>query len=164
MVRKLVLTLLISQALLATAQQPAPQPPAGSNWRNVQILPVDTPIDVRFFNEKAKRQRTVCKLQSVGTASLTCLTGFGEGKTMQRTAIESIRLRRRVRSALIGTAPGAAIMAGSGIALATEKCQGQFLCGLGAGVTLILGGFVVQAGAITGAVTDFAGSTIYTAP
>jgi len=101
--RKIFATLLALTTLSAsaqqTAQQPA-QPSAGSNWQHVQMLPIGASINV-----KARTSQAACTLKSVDADSLTCT--HGKDIVFQRADILTIKISRRGRSALIGTAIGA---------------------------------------------------------
>jgi hypothetical protein len=154
------------------AQQPAPQaapqpvsnsalPRAGSDWQMVEALPAGTTLYVN-----AKGGHKACKLKSATADTLTCAEP-GKDAVYPRAEIWAIKIGHRGRSALIGAIPGGALMAGGGIAFATEHCSNQvFLsfCGLGPAVAVAGGGAIAILGATIGGLTDFSKSTIYTAP
>jgi hypothetical protein len=157
--RGLLLVCLLLFPTLALAQQPAAL--AGSDWNHVHALPVGVNVHV-----KTKGHSRTCNYESSDDDTFTCLSNDKSLK-FTRAEIRAIQITRRGRSALIGMIPGAAIAAGSGITLASEKCSNQgFIdfCGLGAAVGVIFGGLLVPIGAGIGAGTDFARSTIYKAP
>ena len=155
--RKLLATLLAFATLSASAQQPAQQPPAGSNWQHVQALPVGTSLYV-----KAQTRHRACKLKNDDADTLTC-TDSGKDFVFQRTEIVTIKMSRRGRSALVGAAPGGALLIGGGIGLATCN-KSVFLGCLGGAVAVVWGGVFALIGAPIGALTDFARSTVYKAP
>ena len=146
-------------AFAAPAQQPAVQPPAGSNWQHVQSLPLGTPIQVKTRTNKAK-----CALKSVDADSLTCM--HGKDLVFQRSEIRSITASRRSRStwAGAGIGAGAGFAIGAGSAAATDKggwFSGAGWDALGGAIVGVLGAAI---GAGIGAGTDFTHSTIYKAP
>jgi hypothetical protein len=159
--RAFLLTMaLLLPALSAPAQQPAQQPaqpPTGSNWQHVQALPVGASINV-----KARRSHTGCTLKNVDADTLTCT--HGKDIVFQRADILTIQISRRGRSALIGLAIGGG--AGAAIGYATSSsCSSGELCILPRGGVVAFNGVLFGiAGAITGALTDFAKSTVYRAP
>jgi hypothetical protein len=153
---KLVAALLALTTISAAAQTPAAQPVSatlgGSNWQNVQTLPIGTSIEVTVHTAHAN-----CKLRSVDADTLTCTQG--KDVVFQRADITTIKIRRRGRSALIGAAIGAG---GGAIVGVTLGRNGSFI-GRGAGaVILAVPGALI--GAIIGASTDFSRSTVYHAP
>jgi len=76
-----------------------------------------------------------------------------------------VKIPHRLRSALIGGAPGAALAGGAGIAAATAKCSNStFFCGLGADLLAALGGVLFLIGLGIGAATDFSATTLYKRP
>jgi hypothetical protein len=163
--RIFLLALALAPALSAHAQQPTPQPtpalpPAGSNWRHVQALPVGASINV-----KARKSHAGCKLKSVDADSLTCTRG--KDLVFQRTDIVSIKIPRRGRSALVGGGLGAGVGALIGAATGSSSCSGQAFCfnilsrGDLAAIGAVAVGFV---GAVVGGATDFTRSTVYQAP
>ena len=150
----IALALIFAFTLTASAQQAAPT----DNWTKVQALTTGTSIRVN-----TAKLHTRCTLKSETMDALTCVQGKVD-VTFPRADIQTIKVGRRVRSAAIGAIPGGIVMAGAGIALATENCTGQLLCGLGAAALLLVGGLVTIIGAGIGAFTDFAGPTISLRP
>jgi hypothetical protein len=151
---KLIVVLAFLAASSAPAQQPAAPapPPAGSNWQRVQALPVGQSIDVT-----AKASHANCKLKSVDADTLTCTQR--KDIVFQRADILSVKVPRRGRSALIGTAIGAG--AGAVFGFASGR-NGSFVPrGLGAAIFGVVGAPI---GAAIGALTDFNHSTVYKAP
>jgi hypothetical protein len=100
-------TLLAFSAPSHQAAAQAVQPPAGSNWQHVQVLPVGTSINV-----KARTSHASCNVKSVDADSLTC-TGK-KGVVFQRTDVLSIGISHRGRSTAIGLGVGAGVGAGIG--------------------------------------------------
>ncbi len=151
MMRKILAALLAFTTLSASAQQTV-QPPAGSNWQHVQVLPVGTSLYVN-----AQTRHTACKLKSDDADTLTC-TDAGKDVVFQRTEIFTIKISRRGRSALIGAAPGGALLISGGIGLAVDNNS------LGAGAAGVYGIVIALIGALIGELTDFSRSTVYKAP
>jgi hypothetical protein len=158
MIRTTLWSILLASALGAAAQQPTPQtPPAGSNWQHVQALPIGASLDI-----KAKKSHLTCKLKSVDDDSLTCAQG--KDIVLQRMDILTIKIPRRGRSTLIGTAIGGGTGALIGFGIGTSG-PGWFgnnaFRGPVTAVFAAMGGVV---GAATGAISDFTRSTVYKAP
>ena len=152
-----LLALTTLAAATAPAQQSSPQPPAGSNWQHVQVLPAGSSLIV-----SARTGHTSCTLKSVDADSLTCT--HGKDIVLQRTDILTIKISRRGRSALIALAAGGGAGALLGYA-ATSSCTPGDLCILPrGGVAVVYGVTFGLIGAITGGLTDFAKSTVYKAP
>jgi uncharacterized protein YcfJ len=129
-----------------------PAPPAGSNWQRVQALPAGQSINV-----SARTSHAGCTLKSVDADSLTCT--HGKDLVFQRANIVNIKLPHRGRSTLVGMAVGAGGGAIVGVSLGRN---GSFV-GRGAGAVIVsVPGALI--GAIIGATTDFAHSTVYKAP
>jgi hypothetical protein len=121
-----------------------------------------TPGTTLFLNAKGGHKS--CKVESVSADAVECK---GRNALYPRSAIWSIKVGHRTRSALLAAIPGGALIAGGGIALATEHCSNQSFisfCGLGPTVAVGAGGAIAIIGASVGALTDFSKSTIYTAP
>ncbi len=167
MKRTLVLLLVLASALTATAAQQPVQPPAGSNWQHVQMLPKGTSI---YVYSRTSHQR--CDLAAVDADTLTCV--HDKEVVFQRTNIASIKLAHHGRSSLIGLAIGAGAGIGIGYGIAASHAD-TTVCGLGC-VTVsdktiskplystmgaLLGATV---GSLTGLFTDFSRSTVYKAP
>jgi len=149
-------------ALHAVAQQPAPLPSPG--WQRVMALPSGTRIAV-----KTKSHSLNCNLKAVDAEALTCgpHAALGDPKdvVLQQADIKLIKIKRRARSVLIDTGIGAASGAILGLALTANQPSVFFNSNdwrgtITAGAAIGLGGI----GAIVGAVTDSASSTIYKAP
>jgi hypothetical protein len=142
----------------AKAQATAAPPPAGSDWRNVQALPVGTSIQV-----KASARPMVCTLTAVDVDTLACDRNYRftvQKLVFQRADIRSIKLTRRGRSAVFG----ATIGAGAGaVAGGIQGARSNYFAvhGAFAMIYAFAGAF---AGAPIGYFTDFAASTIYRAP
>jgi len=162
--RRLLLSLCLFPALCSLAQQPSqPPPPAGSNWRRVQALPVGASIQV-----KAGKRHASCTLKSVDADTLTCI--HGGDVVFQRTDIVSIKIPRHGRSTLIGA--GIGIGAGAIVGFASGRScsaaeQNSFL---GCFMVFSRGDLALVGGAVGGVIgtpigyfTDFAKSTVYTA-
>jgi hypothetical protein len=164
MKRKFVFAALLFKAMvvMATAQGPAQPPPAGSNWGHVEALPVDTAVRVDGRSRKME-----CRIKSVDADSLTCVSKRGDTKEMvfQRGEVKSVRIPRRGRSTLVGTAIGGGTGAVIGFAAGTGGGGGFFgpnaFRGVVTAVFAVIGGV---AGAPTGYFTDFTRSTVYKAP
>jgi len=159
MFRRILFVLWLLPALHAMAQQPA-----GSDWQHVMALPAGTRIVV-----KAKTRHLTCNLKAVDVATLTCgpsgVLGDPKDVVLPQAEIRLIKIKRRGRSALIGAGIGAGTGAIIGFAATTNS--GNWLFGPNflrgpatAGMAIGVGGI----GAIIGAATDFASSTIYKAP
>jgi hypothetical protein len=167
----LLLSLPASAVPASHAQQPpAPptQPPAGSNWQNVKVLPVRTRVHITLDHGGQ-----TCRLFSVTDDAFTCEAAPGRaGRVIQRPEIKHIKLTHYGRSALVGAGVGGAIGAISGaIAGRAKPCPtGQTLCfngiGVGAGgVAAIFGVGAGVVGSVVGGATDFTrGSSIYVRP
>jgi hypothetical protein len=141
-------------ALPAPAQRPV-QPPAGSNWQQVQALPIGASIKVAARHNEAK-----CTLKSVDADTLTCT--HGKDIVFQRTDIVNIKVPHRGRSTLVGLAIGAGAGGIAGFA-STGPCGNN--CILGRGTVATAGALGLGAvGAIVGVLTDFTRSTVYKAP
>ena len=150
--RQLLVTALFAASALLSAQQPAPSASSeGSNWQHVRALPAGASIHV-----KAQHSSAICKLKSVDADSLTC-TGVKD-ITFQRAEIRSITIPRRGLSTAIGAAAGAGagVAVGAGLGPTVWTSRGK---GAGVGVAIF-----APIGAIIGAATDFAHSTVYKAP
>ncbi len=157
MKRTLVVSLVLALALSANAAQQPTQPPAGSNWQHVQMLPIGASINV-----KARTSHVSCTLKSVDADSLTCT--HGKDVVFQRADILTIQISRRGRSALIGLAAGGGVGALLGYAT-TSSCKPGDLCIIPrGGVAAFTGVTFGLIGVITGGLTDFAKSTVYRAP
>lgn len=160
----LPLFLLLTGAVAAAAQQ-ASQPPAGSNWQHVSVLPVGTGINV-----KAKSQHINCNFKSADADTLTCSRGFVGGKpkeiVFQRGEVKVIKINHRVRSTLVGTGIGAGTGAVVGFAVGTSGNDNGFFGKnfLRGAVTAVFGVGGAVIGATAGALTDFTKSTVYRAP
>jgi hypothetical protein len=153
-VRTILLLLALVPALCASAQQPTPAPPAGSNWQHVQALPAGTSIYVN-----ANGDTTKCTLTSVDADTLICTRS--KPITFQRIAIKSIKVPRRTASTLImaglGAGLGAVVVAATSSAIGFGgHAKGSVYAG-GAGIG------AVQFGTV-GFFTDGARSTVYKAP
>ena len=156
--------MLVAAAPLSASAQAAaaPPPPAGSNWQNVQALPVGTSIQVSI-QAKASTRHTVCTLTAVDADSLACDRNvrFNVQKVLfQRTEIRTVKLTRRGRSAVFG----AAIGAGAGaVAGGIQGARSNYFAvhGAFAMIYAFAGAF---AGAPIGYLTDFSASTVYRAP
>src|ERR1035437_10799464 len=143
--RKFITIVLTLTTLSMSAQQivpsPASQPHAGSNWQHVQALPVGASIQV-----KASKSHASCKLKSVDADSLTCTSN--KDLVFQRNDIVTIKVPRRGRSALIGTAIGAG--GGAVFGFAASGCK----AGTGCIIPRPLGALIFAVpGAVIGAVT-----------
>ena len=136
----------------------APMPPAGSDWRYVQALPVGTSVYVN-----AKTRHKACKLRSVDADSFTCF-GVGKDAVFQRAEIKTIKIAHRVRSTLVATVPGDAMIVGGAVGLAADHGCAGIACNLLPGAVLLGGVAVAAIGAPIGALTDFTRSTVYRAP
>jgi hypothetical protein len=148
--------------LSAPAQQPI-QPPAGSNWQHVQVLPAGTAIYL-----KTRTHHLNCRIKSVDADTLTCVAG---NRVFSRTEVVSIELTRRGRStlvaALIGAGVGSIIGAASGSSCSAAEKNSFFGCFmiLSRGDLAAIGGVVFGViGTPVGYFTDFTRSTVYTAP
>jgi hypothetical protein len=165
--RTIFLVLALVPALSASTQQPAQQPaaapPAGSNWQNVEALPVGARVEI-----KAQTRHASCKLKSVDADTLTC--SQAKEVVFQRTEILTIKIPRRGRSTLIAMGVGAGV--GAIVGAATSGCStaeknSWFGCFLtptrpqGAAIGALVFGLVA---APVGALTDFTRSTVYKAP
>jgi hypothetical protein len=165
--RVFLLTLALVPALSSPAQQPAQQPaspPAGSNWQHVQALPVGASINV-----KARKSHPGCKLKSVDADSLTCT--HGKDLVFQRTDILSVKIPRRGRSTLIAAGIGIGVGAIAGAASGSSCTSAQKNSFLGCFSIVSRGDLALAGGAVGGVIgspigyfTDFAKSTVYTAP
>jgi hypothetical protein len=148
----IVPAILFAPALRGIAQALTPAtPPAGSNWQHVQALPQGTNIHI-----KAQHASASCALKSADADSLTCL--HGKEITFQRTEIKSITISRRVLSTAIGAAAGAGVGTAIGAGLGPSFWANR---GKGAAVGIAI---FTPIGAIIGAGTNFAQSTVYRAP
>ena len=150
--RKLLIPVLFAASTFLSAQQPtASASPEGSNWQHVQALPIGASIRVRVLHNS-----TSCKLKSVDADSLTCTSA--KDITFQRGDIRSITIPRRGLSTAIGAAAGAGagVSVGAGLGPAFWTSRGK--CA-GVGIAIF-----TPIGAIIGATTDFAHSTVYRAP
>jgi hypothetical protein len=154
--RVILLAIALLTALSLPAQQPAPAPPAGSNWQYVQALPIGTSIYVN-----AKRRCVSCVLYSVNADSLTC--SHGTNITLQRAEIKCINISHRGRSAWIG----AAILAAPGIVGVESvwKSRSPDAGPLNRGTAAVVAGTASGiVGGLAGFFTDFTRSTVYKAP
>jgi len=158
--------LIFTVTLSVSAQQagpPAVQPavkPSGMGWDRVQALAAGRSVDV-----KAKKQHAICKLQSVGDGSLTCVHGdTARVEIFQLADIQWVKLPRRERSAPFGTIPGGALAGIGGIVGVAEHCQGMILCGVLAGFLIVTGVVVAGGIAAANAIIDGSGKTVYRAP
>jgi hypothetical protein len=169
MKRTIVLSLVLASALSANAarqaaQQPN-QPPAGSNWQHVQMLPKGTSI---YVYSRTSHQR--CDLAAIDADTLTCV--HGKDIVFQRTEIKSIKLAHRGRSSWVGLAVGTGAGIGIGYAIPLSKSSDPVLTVptqiLNAFSRVVLVGFGAASGAtagsLTGFFTDFTRSTVYKAP
>ena len=143
--------LALSAALaLCTFSASAQAAPEGSNWQHIQALPAGTTVHV-----KARTASASCALKAVDADSLTCMRG--KDITFQRTEIRSIRISRRTRSTLVGTAIGVGVGVAVGAALSqslwTKKSKG-----IPVGVAIF-----TPIGLAIGAATDFTRETVYRA-
>jgi hypothetical protein len=156
-ISRLVLPALLASSLVASTQQPAPAPPAGSNWAHVQALPPNT-----YLHVNAKKSHAICYLTAVDAESLSCSkdTGVGHAQvSFQRSEITTIKLARRGRSAVLG----GTILGGAGaIAGAVQGSRSNYYAVKGAWA-MIYGFSGMFAGAPLGYLTDFSASTIYRA-
>jgi hypothetical protein len=155
--RNSLLSLLLIFAVTLSASAQTAQP-ADNGWGRVEALSASTSIRV-----KGAKRTVVCKFKSADAESLSCVE---EGKTdvqvFQLADIKYVKIPHRLRSALIGGAPGAALAGGAGIAAATEKCSNTtFFCGLGADLLAAVGGVLFLIGLGIGAATDFSATTVY---
>jgi hypothetical protein len=157
-------------AYVAAAQQPASstaaQPPAGSNWHRVEVLPAKTKVHIT-----TDHGGHTCRIFAVSEESLTC--DSTTGRVIPRIEIQHIKLVHTGRSALVGAAIGGGIGATAGaIGGRAQPCptNTQAFClngiGIGAGgVAAIFGIGGAAVGAPVGALTDFTrGSSIYVRP
>jgi len=153
----LSLVLIFAVTLSVSAQTAQP---ADGGWGRVQALAPSTSIRV-----KAKKT-VVCKFQAATADALSCLAdGKTDVQTLPLAEIKYVKIPHRLRSALIGGAPGAAIAAGGGIGAATAKCgNNTFFCGLGGELLAALGGVLFLIGVGVGAATDFSATTLYKRP
>jgi hypothetical protein len=147
--RSFIFPIALLSTLSVAAQQPI-QPPAGSNWKHVQALPVGTDLYI-----KAKTRHASCKLKKDDDSTLTC-TSYANDIVFDRTEISSIKISRNGRSALAGLGIGV----GTGAIIGLTGCHGSWQGACTAVYGTILGG----AGAILGFTTDFTRSTVYRAP
>jgi len=145
--RRLACLATLCSATLSVAAHAAPE---GSNWQHVQALPAGTTVQV-----KVASRSTSCALKEVDADSLTCLRG--KDIRFQRTEIQLIRISRRSRSVLIGTAigggVGAAVGEGIGRSWGARKSKS-----IPVGMALL-----TPVGLVIGASTDFARETVYRA-
>ena len=162
--RRLVLAGLVLKAMvvMAAAQGPAQPAVAGSNWRNVQALPVDTSIRV-----EAQSGKMECRVKTVDADSLTCVRNRGDVKVtvFQRGEVKSIRIPRKGRSTLIGAGIGGGTGDILGFEAGSSGSGGMFGPNAFRGaITAVFGALGGAIGAPTGYFTDFARSTVYRAP
>jgi hypothetical protein len=148
--RKLVSCILLWGVALSAIAQSSPSTPAPKGWVRVEALQPNSTIYI-----KARTHNATCKLKSVDTDSLTCLSR-GNEQTFQRNDIKSIKISHRVQSAVAGLAIGAGV--GVIIGASSGGRDNLFTRGELAGIFAIP--FAVI-GAIVGVLTDFTHSTIY---
>jgi hypothetical protein len=153
-------TALITLTLILSHASPAQAPDA---WAHVQQLAPGTPLKVG-----ADKGGGACTLQSVSADSLVCAHGAST-RSIPRTAIKTVKLARRGRSALLGLALGAGIGAGAGVGVGSAingtdapsylHVSGAKAAGVGAAIGAIVG---AATGGIVGYSADlFAGPAIY---
>ena len=94
----MTIVLVVLQANPANAQEPK----AGSDWHNVQALPIGTKVEVN-----ARSQHLRCSLVAVTEDGLSCSHGAEKtSTTLQRVDVRSVKIVRRDRSVLIGAGLG----------------------------------------------------------
>ena len=160
--RKTFLYLLLMFAVTLSASAQAAEP-AIKGWTRVQAMAPGTKIHVQ-----AKNHWDTCKLKSADADSLTCeLRDGAKTEVFQKSDIQKVAVAHRGRSALIGLAAGAGVGTGIGYGIGkSQETKGGFInlnsvtTGFYAAITGI---GLALIGAIVGAMTDFAGSTIYKA-
>jgi len=150
----LSLLLIFTVTLTASAQSAQP---AGNGWARVQTLAVSTSIRV-----KAKKT-VVCKFQSATADALRCLTnGKTDVQEFPLAEIRYVKVPHRLRSALVGAIPGAAIALGGGIGVATANCSKVTLfCGFTGAIIAAFGAVLILIGLGAGAAADFSATTLY---
>ncbi len=123
----------------------------------MQALPVGTSVHIQ-----GRAGHALCAVTAVDAETISCSRDTGVGHkalSFQRSEVQTIKLGRRGRSALLGgaIAGGAGVLAGG-----IQGARSNYFAVKGA-FAMIYGFAGAFVGAPAGYLTDFAGSTIYRA-
>ena len=128
-----------------------PTAAASSGWGRVQALKPGTKLHI--YGPKLKAS---CKFVAADDESLTCSGSGSKSRTIERTAMTTIRVPHRGRSTLAGFAIGF----GGGAIAGAATCKKDDFIGPG-GCAVLFGVPLGVVGAGIGAGTDFTRSTLY---
>ena len=125
-----------------------------SSWARVQALKPGTKILL-----KATSRHGSCVVKRIDADSITCASG--DHAVVARTEVTEIKMPHRGRSALIGLGAGAGI--GAIVGAATTNDSGQLVIVSKGAAATVFGVLFGVVGALIGALTDFARTTLYRA-